>query len=116
MNLKLKDLNYWIANFALLGSAFVSMYMNNAYAMLAVAIPLIFLDRAYVVPVLLFIAAIEGSFKVEGGSSSDAETIVIGVVGPILLYDLIRRNSKKVPIQFVLLYFIFGSFVVLGLF
>ncbi|HEY6978155.1 MAG TPA: hypothetical protein VH396_17765, partial [Chitinophagaceae bacterium] len=69
MNLKLKDLWYWIANFALVGSAFVSMSMSNPYAMLAVAIPLIFLDRAYAVPVLLFIAAIEGSFKVEGGSS-----------------------------------------------
>jgi len=100
----------------LVGSAFVSMYMNNAYAILAVAIPLIFLDRAYVLPVLLFIAAIEGSFKVEGGSSSDAETIVIAVVGPILAYDLIRRNSKPVPFQFVLLYVIFGFFVVVGLF
>jgi O-antigen ligase len=116
MNLKLKDLWYWVANLALVGSAFASMYMNNAYAMLAVAIPLIFLDRAYVVPVLLFIAAIEGSFKVEGGTSSDAETIVIAVVGPILAYDLIRRNSKKVPFQFVLLYLIFGLFVVIGIF
>jgi len=116
MNLKLKDLWYWIANFALVGSALVSMYMNNAYAMLAVAIPLIFLDRAYAVPILLFIAAIEGSFKVEGGSSSDAESIVIAVVGPILAYDLIRKNSKKVPFQFVLLYLIFGAFVIVGCF
>ena len=53
MNVKLKDVWYWAANFALVGSAFVSMTMNNAYAMLAVAIPLIFLDRAYAVPVLL---------------------------------------------------------------
>ena len=30
MNLKLKDMWYWIANFALLGSAFISMYVNNA--------------------------------------------------------------------------------------
>jgi len=116
MNLKLKDLWYWIANFALVGSAFVSMSMNNAYAMLAVALPLIFLDRAYAIPVLLFIATIEGSFKVEGGSSSDAESIVIGIVGPILAYDLIRKNSKKVPFQFVLLYLIFGFFVLVGLF
>jgi hypothetical protein len=35
-NLKLKDLWYWVANFALLGSAFLSMYVNNALPMLAV--------------------------------------------------------------------------------
>ena len=77
MNLKLKDLWYWIANFALVGSAFLSMYMNNAYPMLAVAIPLILLDRAYVVPVLLFIAAIEGSFKVQDAASQAESTAIM---------------------------------------
>ncbi len=115
MNLKLKDLWYWIANFALLGSAFLSMYMNNAYAMLAVAIPLILFDRAYVIPTLLFIAAIEGSFKVED-AASEAESTAIMLMGPFLIYDFIRKNHKIIPFKLVLLYLIFGVFVVLGLF
>src|SRR6266480_6218582 len=103
MNLKLKDLWYWMANFALLGSAFVSMYMNNAYALLAVAIPLVLLDRAYVIPTLLFIAAIEGSFKVED-AASEAESTAIMLMGPFLIYDFIRRNHKMIPFKLVLLY------------
>src|SRR6476646_2736903 len=114
-NLKLKDLWYWVANFALLGSAFLSMYVNNAFPMLAVSIPLVILDRAYVVPLLLFIAAIEGSFKVED-AASQAESTAIMLIGPILGYDLIKKNDKIIPFQIVLLYIIFGLFVVLGLF
>jgi len=115
INVQLKDLWYWTANFALLGSAFLSMYMSNAYPMLAVALPLVLLDRAYVVPLLLFIAAIEGSFKVED-AASQAESTAIMLIGPILAYDFIKRNAKMVPFKMVLLYIIFASFVVLGIF
>src|SRR6266536_172324 len=96
MNLKLKDLWYWIANFALLGSAFLSMYMNNAYVMLAVATPLILFDSAYVIPNLLFSAAIEGSFKVED-AASEVESTAIILMGPFLIYDFIRKNHKIIP-------------------
>jgi O-antigen ligase len=115
MNLKLKDLWYWVANFALLGSAFLSMYANSALPMLAVSIPLVILDRAYVVPLLLFIAAIEGSFKVED-AASQAESTAIMLIGPLFAYDFIRKNGRMVPYGLVLLYIIFGLFVVIGMF
>src|SRR5206468_1471435 len=115
VNLKLKDLWYWSANFALLASAFLSMYVNNALPMLAVSIPLVMLDRAYVVPLLLFIAAIEGSFKVED-AASQAESTAILMIGPLFAYDFIRKNGRMVPYSLVLLYIIFGMFVVIGMF
>jgi O-antigen ligase len=114
-NLKLKDLWYWVANFALLGSAFLSMYVNNALPMLAVSIPLVILDRAYVVPLLLFIAAIEGSFKVQD-AASQAESTAIMLIGPLFAYDFIKKNGIKVPYNLALLYIIFGMFVVVGMF
>ena len=46
-DVQLKTVWYWTANFAMVGSAFLSMYMNNGYAFLAVSIPLVLLDRAY---------------------------------------------------------------------
>lgn len=113
-NVKLKDLWYWTANFALLGSAFLSMYVNNALPMLAVSIPLVILDRAYVVPLLLFIAAIEGSFKVED-AASQAESTAILMIGPLFAYDFIKKNGRMVPYSLVLLYIIFGVFVVIGM-
>src|SRR5574337_828120 len=115
MNVKLKDAWYWVANFILLGSAFLSMYVNSALPMLAVSIPLVILDRAYVVPLLLFIAAIEGSFKVED-AASQAESTAIILIGPLFAYDFIRKNGRMVPYGIVLLYLIFGMFVVIGMF
>ncbi|CAN5747763.1 hypothetical protein BH10BAC2_BH10BAC2_06660 [soil metagenome] len=115
MNLKVNDLMYWSANFAILGMAFLSMYLNNAYPLLAIAVPLILLDRAYIVPVLLFIAAIEGSFKVED-ASSQAESRAIMLVLPFLAYDFITDNKKKIPFNLSLIYLVFGVFVVTGMF
>ncbi len=113
-SLRLKDLWYWTANFAILGAAWFSMYFNNALPLLAVAIPLVMLDRAYVVPLLLFIAAIEGSFKVED-AASQAESTAILFIGPFFAYDFITGNARKVPFKLSLLYLIFGFFVILGM-
>lgn len=114
-NLKLNFVWYWGCNFAILGAAFLSMYMNNAYALLAVAIPIVMLDRAYVVPLLLFIAAIEGSFKVED-AASQAESTAIMLIMPFFAYDFITGNKIKVPFKLSLLYLMFGFFVVLGMY
>src|SRR6476619_5391180 len=91
------------------------MYVNNAFPMLAVSIPLVILDRAYVVPLLLFIAAIEGSFKVQD-AASQAESTAIMLIGPLFAYDFIKKNRRKVPYNLALLYIIFGMFVVIGMF
>jgi hypothetical protein len=113
-DIKIKDLWYWTANFALLASAFLSMYLNNAYPMLAVALPLIMLDRAYIVPVLLFIACIEGSFKTED-SSSQAESTAIMLAAPFFAYDFLQRNGKMVPFKFVMIFLGFGVFIIVGI-
>jgi hypothetical protein len=115
MELKLKDVWYWTANFLLLASAFISMYVNNGYPLLIVSIPLALLDRAYVVPLLLFIAAIEGSFKVQG-SSSDTESLAILAIVPFFAYDFIKHNGKMIPFKLGIFYIIFGVFLVIGIF
>jgi O-antigen ligase len=111
--LKLKDVWYWGSGFALLFMASVSMYMDNPIPMLAVAIPLILLDRAWIIPVLLFIACIEGSFS-SPDSSTKAETYAIMAIGPLFLYDLLYHNKKLVPLNLVMLFLIFGFFVIWG--
>ncbi|QEC69591.1 O-antigen ligase family protein [Panacibacter ginsenosidivorans] len=114
MNLKLKDAWYWIANFAILGTCSLSMYLDDPLPLLAVAVPLIMLDRAYVVPVLLFIACIEGSFASED-SSSKAETYAIAFIMPFFLYDYIKHNKTKIPYALSLLYIVFGFFIIWGM-
>ncbi|HRI19904.1 MAG TPA: O-antigen ligase family protein [Panacibacter sp.] len=112
-NLKLKDMWYWGANFALLLSAFVSMYMSNGIPILLVGAPLVLLDRAYLVPMLLFLACIEGSFKVEGVSSS-TESEAIMLAAPFLVFDFFQKNGEKVPLKFTLLYLGWLLFVGIG--
>jgi len=114
MNLKLKDAWYWIANFAILGTCSLSMYMDDPIYLIAVAAPLILMDRAYVIPVFIFIACIEGSFVSEDASSK-AETYAIAVALPFFLYDFIKHNKVKVPFQFSMLFVIMGIFVIIGM-
>lgn len=115
LNLSLNAIWYWGANFAILASAYLSMYLNNAYPLLGIAVPLIIIDRAYVIPILVFIAAIEGSFKVEDASSK-AETYAIMLVLPFFVYDYLSHNKVKVPFKLSLLYVVFGFFVIVGMF
>lgn len=115
LNLGIKALWYWVANFAILGSAFLSMYLNNAYPLIGIALPLIVLDRAYIIPILLFISAIEGSFKVEDAASK-AESTTIMLMLPFFVFDFLTGNRKKVPFQLSLLYIVFGVFVFIGMF
>lgn len=112
-DLKLKDVWYWGSNFALLGTASISMYLDNPIPMLVVALPLIMLDRAYFVPVLMFIACIEGSFSSED-SSSQAESWAIMALTPIFLFDFFHHNKIKVPTKFVLFFIVFLFFVIFG--
>ncbi|MEP7319820.1 MAG: hypothetical protein ABI921_13790, partial [Panacibacter sp.] len=113
--LKLKDVWYWGSNFAMLGMASISMYMDNPIPMLLVAIPLIMLDRAYFVPVLLFIACIEGSFSSED-SSSQAESWAIMAMTPIFLFDFFHHNKVKIPPKFTIFFILFFFFIILGAF
>ncbi len=115
MNLKLSVIWYWTANVLILAMVWISMYLNNSWPLLAVAVPLILLDRAYVVPILITIAAIEGSFKVED-AASQAESTAILLVFPFFIYDYITNNKVKIPFKLSLLYIFFGFFVILGMY
>lgn len=115
-NLKIKDIWYWVANFAMMGSAFLSMYLDNGLPFVAVTLPLVLLDRAYAVPLLLFIAAIEGSFKTLETGNSSTETMAIMLMMPLFVYDYIKNNSKMVPYKFTMLYIFFGLLVIIGMF
>lgn len=115
INLKIKDMWYWIAAMAMMGSAFLSMYLNNGLPFVAVTIPLVLLDRAYAVPLLLFIAAIEGSFKTLTSGNESTETMAILLMMPLFVYDYIKKNSTMIPFKFSLLYVIFGAFVIIGM-
>ena len=84
LEMNFKDMWYCGTNFALLAMASLSMYIDNPIPMLAVAVPLCLLDRAYVIPLLLFIACIEGSFSSED-SSSQAESLAIIAIGILYL-------------------------------
>ena len=114
-DIQLKTIWYWIANFAMVGSAFLSMYMNNGYAFLAVAIPLVLLDRAYLMPTLLFIACVEGSFRT-ADSGSETETTAILLTAPLLIYDFITKIRLLVPYKFSMIYLGFFVFCVIGIF
>lgn len=115
MNLKLTDLWYWVANIVILVMVWISMYLSNAWPLLLVSVPLFLLDRAYIIPVLLIIAGIEGSFKTED-ASSQAESMAIMMVAPFFLFDFFRNNSVKVPFKLSVLYITMAFFVVLGAF
>jgi O-antigen ligase len=116
IDLKLKDMWYWTANFAMMGAAFLSMYLNNGLPFVAVTIPLVLLDRAYAVPLLLFIAAIEGSFKTLDSGNQSTETMAIMLMMPLFIYDYIKNNSVKVPYKFSMLFLLFGLLVIMGMF
>jgi len=113
MDLKVKDLWYWTIVCLMMGSAFLCMYLNNGYPFLIITLPFVLLDRAYAVPYLLFVAAIGGSFKTID-TSNNTETVAIALMMPLFIYDYFQNNSKMVPYKLVLLYIIFGVFVVIG--
>lgn len=113
--LRLKDAWYWVTVLAMMGSAFLSMYLNNGYPFVMVTICFVLLDRAYAVPLLLFIAAIEGSFKTLDTNSS-TETAAIMMMMPLFIYDYIKANGKMIPYKFSILFIIFGMFVIIGMF
>lgn len=115
MNLTLNHLWYWVSSLLILAMVWISMYLSNAWPLLAIAVPLIFLDRAYAIPILITIAAIEGSFKVEE-ASSNAESMAILLVFPFLILDYFTNNKIKVPFKLSILYLTFGFFVILGIY
>lgn len=114
VELKLKDIWYWGTNLAMIGMASVSMYLDNPLPLLAVAVPLCLLDRAYIIPLLIFIACIEGSFSSED-SSSQAESLAIMAIGPMFLWDFFKNNKVKVGLTISFLFITFGFFVIWGI-
>jgi hypothetical protein len=114
ITIKLKDIGYAVSIAVFVLSISISLVINNSLPMLAVAFPLILLNRAFIIPLLIIIPAIEGAFKVED-TASITETVAIAGLLPIFVYDLLKRNKVVVPMKLVLLYVGFAFFVIIGL-
>lgn len=84
----------------------VSLYMNDSTFILIVLLPIVILDRSFLIPILFTIPVVEGVYATDT-TSSNSETIAIAMLVPVLGYDLIRRNKKMIPFKIVALYLIF---------
>lgn len=114
-----------IISFAILcligGLLYFSLYMQNPYPLVALTIPLVLYDRAYMYPMFVAIALTQGAYSdassgVGTGDSSFAESATILAVAPMLAYDLLTQKSKMVPFRFAIIYLLFFIFIYIGLF
>src|SRR4051794_20425814 len=92
-----------------LGALFVSLYLSNSIPILLVLWPLVFIDRAFLIPILFTIPLVEGVYATID-TSSNTESIAIAMLAPILGYDLLRRNSVNIPMRINAL---FAGFIIM---
>src|SRR4051812_35465647 len=81
-----------------LGALSISLYLNNSIPILLVLLPLVLIDRTFLIPILFTIPLVEGVYATLD-TSSNTESIAIAMLAPILGYDLLRRNSVNVPMR-----------------
>src|SRR5207237_2260094 len=79
-----------------LGALFTSLYLNDSTPILLVLLPLVLIDRAFLIPILFTIPLVEGVYATLD-TSSNTESLAIAMLAPILGYDLLRKNSVDVP-------------------
>ena len=92
----------------------VSLYMSDSTYILIVLLPIVILDRSFLIPILFTIPVVEGVYATDT-SSSNSETIAIAMLVPVLGYDLLKRNTKVVPFKVAALYLIFIIMTFVGL-
>ena len=97
----------------LIAALAVSLYMNDSTFILIVLLPIVILDRSFLIPLLFTIPVVEGVYATDT-TSSNSETIAIAMLVPVLGYDLVRRNKKMIPFKIVALYLIFIVMVIVG--
>ncbi len=104
-----------IANSLLLLAALAtSLYMSDSTYILIVLLPIVILDRSFLIPILFTIPVVEGVYSTDT-SSSNSETIAIAMLVPIMAYDLLKANKKMIPFKVVALYLIFIIMAFVGL-
>lgn len=90
----------------LLSALAISLYMNDSTYILIVLLPIVILDRSFLIPLLFTIPVVEGVYATDT-TSSNSETIAIAMLVPVLAYDLLQKNKKMIPFKVVALYLIF---------
>ncbi len=93
-------------SFLLLSALAVSLYMNDSTYILIVLLPIVIMDRSFLIPLLFTIPVVEGVYATDT-TSSNSETVAIAMLVPVLAYDLIKRNKQMVPFKVTALYIIF---------
>ena len=97
----------------LLAALALSLYMNDSTYILIVLLPIVVLDRSFLIPILFTIPTVEGVYATDT-TSSNSETIAIAMLIPVLAYDLLKRNKRMIPFKVVALYLIFIIMVFVG--
>ncbi len=92
----------------------ISLYLNDSTSMLLIILPLVLIDRAFLIPLLFTIPLVEGVYSTDT-SSSNTETIAIAMLVPILGYDLLRKNKENIPTKLLSLFIIFIFMTIIGL-
>lgn len=115
ITIKLKQIGYALGIGAFVLSIAASLVINNSLPLLVVAFPLILFNRAYVLPLLLIIPAIEGALTV-GDTPPITESLAIAGLIPLFAYDILRTKKVVIPAKVATLYFIFFIFIVMGFF
>ena len=109
----LKGLIKILNSVLLLAALAVSLYMNDSTYILIVLLPIVILDRSFLIPLLFTIPVVEGVYATDT-TSSNSETIAIAMLVPILAYDLVKRNKQMVPFKVTALYIIFVIMAFVG--
>src|SRR3954465_1836497 len=97
-----------------LGALSVSLYLNESIPILLVLLPLVLIDRAFLIPILFTIPLVEGVYATLD-TNSNTESVAIAMLAPILGYDLLRKNSVNVPIRINALFVVFIIMTIVGL-
>src|SRR5690349_2611160 len=100
---------------------YISLYNQTPTPLVALAVPLILYDRAFVYPMFYVIAMSQGAYSdatsgVGTADASFAESQTIMAVAPILAYDLLTQKSKMVPYRISIIYVLFVVFIYIGMF
>lgn len=97
----------------LIVALYTALVEANSNYILLVFLPLILMDRTFLIPLLFTIPLIEGVFMTESGASN-AETVAIAMTAPVIAYDLLRKNKVNIPTKILALFIIFIIMEIVG--
>jgi len=95
-----------LGSIMMLGALWISLIQNNSTPLLLVLLPLVLMDRTFLIPILFTLPLVEGVYYTDGGTSN-AETVAIAMLVPVLGYDLLRKNKVNIPTRILALFIIF---------